>query len=100
MSHPSPPPRVSPAIPVVEMNPPVVGQTKGLGLPVELSPGETAFGSGESHSRIHQHSLHWGEIDDESVIAGGLPGDVVPAAANGDEKVLSAREVQGANHIG
>ena len=49
--------------------------------------------------RVDAHRSHGGQVDDHAAVAGGKAGQGVPAAADGDEQVLAAREVHRAHDV-
>jgi hypothetical protein len=75
------------------------GEVEGLGLVVEVAPGHPGLGGHPAPYRIDEGALHRRQIDDDAALAGGEPGDAVSAAAHGDEQVLAARELDGADHV-
>ena len=76
------------------------GQPEGLGLPVELTPGQAGLGLGAAPGRVDPHALHRRQIDDYAVVAYRFPRDVVPAAPDRDGQVLLDAELQRCQHIG
>ncbi len=84
LSQPKPPPSVSPAMPVVELMPTGVARpwawvaasrSASVAPPsmVDAAPGG-----------VHSRGLHLRQVDHEPVVAHGIAGDVVPAAADGE----------------
>ena len=71
-----------------------------LRLVVEVRPRAAALGAGGATRRVDAHGGHRGQVDDDAAVAGGEAGQRVPAAADGDEQVLAAREVHRAHHVG
>jgi hypothetical protein len=68
-----------------------------------------AINIAEQRSRLHSHGaqlqvdgnpVHRLEVDDDAIVAQGPPGDIVTAAFDRDEKIVSARKLHGANDIG
>src|SRR5882724_694555 len=75
-------------------------QAKGLGLVVELTPGETGFGMGCAPHRINAHPLHQGQVDRQPAVADAGAGEAVGTAAYGDQQVVVTSEVHGAEDVG
>ena len=68
------------------------GQAEGLGLGVELAPGEAALGPHGARLGVDPDALHRREVDHQAAVAGGVAGHVVAAAAHGDGQALAAGE--------
>src|SRR5205085_1579815 len=58
------------------------GQAEELRLPIEVREGAAALRARRPAGRIDAHAAHAGEVDDEAVVAEGVPGDVVAATAH------------------
>ena len=92
LSQPKPPPRVSPAMPVVELMP------SGVARPCACVARSTSASVAPASTRamrtrrVDVHVPHGREVDHEAVVADGVAGDVVAAAANRDEQRMLARE--------
>jgi len=99
MSQPSPPPSVSPAIPVVDTTPPVTASACCC-LAVEFAPGHTTLSPNCASAKIDVNTLHGCEVDHEPAIDGGAPRHIVAAAANRDLKVQVSRKLDGADNVG
>ena len=99
MSQPMPPPRVKPAMPVVEMSPPVVARPKACvswSKSAQVAPASATARRAAGSTRM---AVHAREVDDDAVVDGGEAGDGVPAAAHGDLEVLGAGELERAHHV-
>ena len=71
-----------------------------LRLVVEVRPRAAALGHGGAAGGVDAHAGHGRQVDDHAAVAGGEAGQRVPAAADGDEQVLAAREVDRAHDVG
>jgi hypothetical protein len=58
------------------------------------------LGAHRSGVRLDADPFHWGEVNDQPVVAASETGAVVTTAANGDEKVSVSTEIHRADHIG
>ncbi len=99
LNQPKPAPSVRPATPVVELMPSGVARPWACAAASKsprVQPGSTVR---LASARIHLDALHQRKIDHETAIAHGIARDVVPAASNGDDQIVLAREVDGADHI-
>ena len=64
------------------------GEPESLALPIELTQQHARLGDGRQSDRIDANSLHGGQIDHQAALAGGLPGEAVPAAVNRRKKIV------------
>jgi hypothetical protein len=100
MSHPRPPPSVSPPTPVLEMMPPVLARTVELGLAVVVAPGRATLGARPARARVDVHRTHGGQVDHEAAVAHRVAGDIVSAAPDGQLEAALAAEAHGRLHVG
>ena len=70
-----------------------------LRLVVEVRPRAAAPGHRGAAGGVDAHGGHRRQVDDDASVAGGEARQGVPAAADGDEQVLAAREVHRAHHV-
>src|SRR5262245_20329863 len=70
-----------------------------LGRVIDVALGAAWPDPHRAAGRIDPHTLHGGEVDNQSVVARTEPRAVVAAAANGDEQAVVASEVHGADDI-
>ncbi len=75
-------------------------QAEGLGLAVELAPGDAGFGPHRAARRVDPDPLHPGQVNHQPIVAHREARHAVAAPADGDQQVVGAREVDGADHIG
>src|SRR5262245_35156156 len=99
ISQPSPPPRVSPAMPVVETTPPVTARLK-LRFAVELTPSGPALRPHRSADSIDVKAFHGRQVNHYPAIDGRASCHVVAAATNRDQKAEPGREIDGIHDIG
>ena len=90
-----PPPSVSPPMPVVEMMPPVRGQTERVRGVVEVAPRRAALGARRAGRGVDAHVSHAGQVEHDAVVAGAEPRHAVAAAANGEIETGLPGEVDG-----
>ena len=76
------------------------GQAMGLGLVVEIAPGSAALGHRQPAHGVDLDGAHSGQVEHQTVVAGGETRDAVPAAPHGDRQALAARELNGPDHVG
>ena len=88
MRKPSPPPSVSPPIPVLPTVPPVVARPWADGLGVEVRPGATRIGSRGLPRHIDADTPHQREVDEDASVARAVTGYVVAAATHRDRKIM------------
>ncbi len=100
ISQPMPPPSVNPAIPVVDTSPPVTASPNAWVSWSKSAHVAAALGDGGAAGGVDAHAGHGRQVDDHAAVAGGEAGKRVPAAADGDEQVLAAREVDRAHDVG
>ena len=100
MSQPSPPPSVSPAIPVVEMAPPVTA--KPCSPAAALSSAHVTPPSARAVRAfgVDLDVPHLGQVDHHGVVRDGEPADVVPAAPDGDLVPATTGEAHRRGHVG
>src|SRR5919199_1044737 len=79
--------------------PPCGCQAEGLGLLIELSPGEARLSTGSAPGRINPYPLHQSQVDHEATIAHGIAGHAVAATTDGHQQVVGPRDIDGADHI-
>ena len=94
-----PPPRVKPAMPVVETRPAGRRQTVGLRGPVEVSPGRARLGVGHPRRRVDRDPAPAREVDRDAAVAESVTGHVVSAAANGERQRGAPRRLDRAAHV-
>jgi len=90
-SQPTPPPRVRPAIPVVEIAPPRQARPWRWVSTSYFSPDGPASGESGPLLAIDRHSVHGSELDHDAVVAGRVAGDVVPSAPDGQDEDVSSQ---------
>jgi len=93
-----PPPRVRPAMPVVEISPPVVASPNAC-VSLELAPREAGLGTRHPLRGIDADALHAGQVDDDPVVADRLARDVVAPAADGDRQIVGQSELERRHHV-
>jgi hypothetical protein len=71
-----------------------------LRFPIEIAPCHAGLCLNGPLARIHVSPLHTTQVNDNPSVAGGKPGDVVAATANGQQQVIVRRETNGRNYIG
>jgi hypothetical protein len=98
ISQPRPPPRVRPAIPVVETTP-RRGEAEGRRRPVVLPPGDAALRPDASAGRIDVDALHQGEVEHQSTIGDRSAGDVVAATTDREFEPPFASEGDGVDDV-
>ena len=69
-------------------------QSVGLRRRVDIAPGRAAADKRQPLLGVDADGVHRAEVDDESVVDGGVAGDVVAAAAYRDRQGVQAGEVQ------
>jgi hypothetical protein len=74
-------------------------EAEGLGFAVEVGPERAALHSGDPCVGIDLDAAHPRQIDDHPVVAAGMAGDRMTAAADRDQQVMLAREVDGIDDI-
>ena len=99
ISHPIPPPRVRPAIPVLDTTPPVVASRCSWVSRLN-SPGDAALRPGGPRLRIHVNAFHQRQVDHQPAINGGASRHVVTAAPHRDFQVQRARQMHRLDDIG
>jgi hypothetical protein len=72
------------------------GQAECLGLAIQVAPRRPAPRTHRARLQVDANSVHQGQVDDQSVVAGSEPGDVVSTAANGQQHIV----VDGPPHAG
>ena len=93
VSQPTPPPSARPPTPVGETTP--AGVTRPWrGTPVDVAQQSAAAHGDGSPLRVDLDRVHRAEVDDEAVVAGGLPRDAVPSAAHGDDETALAAKAR------
>ena len=93
LSQPKPPPSVSPAMPVVELMPTGVARPwawVAASRSASVAPPSMVTRRAPGSTR---RGLHLREVDYDTVVAHGIAGDVVPAAADGEQEPVVPREV-------
>ncbi len=75
------------------------GEAVGLGGGVEVRERGTAFDGDAAPGRVDSRGLHLRKVDHEPVVAQGIAGDVVPAAADGEQEPVVPREVHPADDV-
>ena len=76
------------------------GESEGLGLAVELSPGQARLGVRDPLHRIYPDAFHGRQVDDQSVVADRLSGNVVATAADRDGQTVLDAELECSHHVG
>ena len=99
LSQPKPPPSVRPAMPVVELMPTGVARPwawVAASRSASVAPPSmvTRRAAGST-----LRGLHLREVDHDAVVAHGIAGDVVPAAADGEQEPVVPREVHRADDV-
>jgi hypothetical protein len=75
-------------------------QPEGLGLPVEMRIQASAFKLDGARQRIHTRPRHGREVDHDTAVIYGVPGDGVPATAHGRRQVALSTEAHRGHHVG
>jgi len=89
--YPRPPPSVNPAIPVWRLAA-CGSEPDRIGSLIELSPQQTGLRDRHTSFLVNLNILHWREVDHETCFNDGIPGNIMPAAANTDNQIpLGAR---------
>ena len=96
---PQPPPSVTPAIPVVEIWPPVVARPKAW-VSRSNSPHVTPGSARRAVLGIDPCAFHRRQVDHQTVVACGVAGDVVAATAHRHQQLMRASEVKGIDDVG
>ena len=76
------------------------GQPEQLGLVVEVGQGGAALNPDALADRVDLDAAHQGQVDQQSVVAGAVPGDAVPAAAHRHRQARGAGETHGLDDVG
>ena len=74
-------------------------QAECLRFAIELRPPQPGLGASRLRGRVDTDALHLRKVDDDAVVAGAAPGDVVRAAADRERQVVVAREVDGGDDV-
>ena len=90
---------MSPAIPVVEIAPPVTARPCSAVAPFELGPGEPALRAHRAARGIDVGALHLGEVDHHGAVGDRAPGHVVATAADADVEPGRAREAHAGSGV-
>ena len=98
-SQPIPPPRVKPAIPVVDTRPPVTASPERLRLGVDIPPDTSGLRHDCARVRVNANPLHRGKIKHDAAVVGGEAGDAVSAASDGKRHTLTACELHSAENV-
>jgi len=75
-------------------------QPEGLRLVVELAPRHAALRLHRASRPVHADTLHRRQVDHQAPVTDGVAGDVVTAAAHGDQQLVGPREIDGGEHVG
>ena len=75
-------------------------QPMDLGLMVEPPPGHAALRQRPAAPPVHPHRGHRGQVEHDTTVAGGEPGDTVCAAADRHRQPLAARELHPGDDVG
>jgi hypothetical protein len=75
------------------------GQAKGLGLPVELRPGDTRFSTSCAPSRVDPNPLHPGEVDHKAAVAHGQARHIVATPMHRHQQAVVPGEIDGGDDI-
>jgi hypothetical protein len=67
---------------------------------IEVAQGGAAAGTHHARVRIDPHRAHAGQIDHQAIVAQGIAGDVVAAAAHRQRQAVVAREGDRGQHVG
>ena len=70
-----------------------------MGLAVEVAQGRPTLHAHVPRSGIDDDRTHVGEVDNQAVVAERATGNVVAAAADGNEYVVGSGEADGLHHI-
>ena len=89
LSQPKPPPSVSPAMPVVELMPTGVARPWAWVAASRSAERGAALDGDAARAGVDARGLHLREVDHEPVVAQGVAGDVVPAAADGEQEPVA-----------
>src|SRR6202043_1586306 len=100
INQPSPPPRVSPAMPVVETTPPVLARPKACVSSVVFAPSQASLGPRGARLRIDPYALHRRQVDHQPALAHGVAGDVVAAAAHREQEPVGAGKTHRRDDVG
>ena len=71
-----------------------------MGFAIQVAERRAALDPRRTPCRVDEDRPHPGQIDHEAVVAQGAPGDIVASAADGDEKIVGARELDRVDDIG
>ena len=76
------------------------GQAERLRLVIEIAPRHAGLRRHRAPLPIDPDALHRRQVDHEPAVADGVAGDVVTAAAHGDQQLVGPREIDGGEHVG
>src|SRR5439155_15944745 len=74
-------------------------QTERLCLTVQLGPGDPALGAHRAPGRIDPDTLHLGQVNDQTTVAGGVAGDVVATTADRYQQVVDTSKTDRGDDI-
>ena len=92
-------PRVRPAMPVVEMIPPVVAQAKRMRRVVEISPRRAGIRPGGLRPRIHARRPHLPHVDHQTAVIRPESRPAVPTASHRQIQTVLGRAPHGRHHV-
>src|SRR5205823_2412005 len=75
-------------------------QAMRMGFAINIAEQRSRLHSHGAQLRVDRNPVHRREVDDNAVIAQRPPGNIVTAAFDCDEKIVSTRKLHGANNIG
>ena len=76
------------------------GKPERLRFLVKVGQRGTRLDASRCGGRIDVHGFHQRQVDEQTPVAHGVPGDVVAAAAHGNEQFLVSRELDRIDHVG
>src|SRR5215218_4222772 len=100
ISQPSPPPRVNPAMPVVETKPPRSCQVEDAALTVKLAPRHPSLSPDGVLRRIDANTFHGAEVDDHAAVDKCSPRNIVATAADSHKDAMRSGKVDGIDDVG
>ena len=74
-------------------------QAEKLGLAVELLPGGTALRPRAAHAGVNVYCPHLGQVEHQTVVAGGEPSNAMAAATYRDWQAFAPGEAYGCHDI-
>src|SRR5262249_42134016 len=74
-------------------------QAERLGLAVQLAPGDAALSAHRAPGRIDPYTLHRGQVNDKTTIAGGVAVDVVAATTYCHQQIVDTGKMHRGDDI-